>query len=142
MPEADPPGDLLLERVLTRGEEHYTRRVTGDGRVWARSSVAAHLEDGEWRFGPGDDTWRELVTLPPGARAALEEAIRRSGVLDTAPEHGPESAVIGGSEERWTFALDGRRTTTLLRGVPEVQVAAVTEVADALHEAMAAADRG
>jgi hypothetical protein len=63
-------------------------------------------------------------------------------VLDTAPEHGPDSTVIGGSQERWSVELDGRRNTTVLRGVPEVHVDAITEVADALHEAMAAADRG
>ena len=143
MPEPDPPGRLLLERVLTQGDERYTRRVTDDGGVWARSTVSARLdEDGEWRFGTGDDAWRELTRLPAGALAALKDAIRRSGLLDTAPEHGPDSTVIGGSQERWSVELDGRRTTTLLRGVPEVHVAAVTEVAEALHEAMAAADRG
>jgi hypothetical protein len=142
LPEPDPPGRLLLERVLTQGDEHHTRRVTDDGRVWVQSTVAARLVGGEWQFGPGDDSWRELMTLPAGALAALKDAIRRSGVLDTAPEHGPDSTVIGGSQERWSVELDGRRTTTVLRGVPEVHVAAVTEVAEALHEAMAAADRG
>jgi hypothetical protein len=141
LPESDPPGRVLLERVLTQGDEHYTRRVTDDGRVWARSTVAARLEGGEWQFGPGDDAWHPLATLPADALASLEDAIRRSGVLDTAPEHGPDTAVIGGSTERWSFELDGRRATTVLRGVPEVHVAAITEVAEALHEAMAAADR-
>ena len=126
---------------MTQGDEHYTRRVTDEGRVWARSTVAARLDGGEWQFGPGDDSWRELATLPADALAALKDAIRRSGVLDTAPEHGPDSTVIGGSQERWTVELDGRRTTTVLRGLPEVHVAAVTEVAEALHEAMAAADQ-
>jgi hypothetical protein len=142
LPEPDPPGGLLLERVLTQGDERYTRRVTGDGRVWVRSTVAARLEGGEWQFGAGDDAWRQLATLPADALAALKDAIRRSGVLVTAPEHGPDSAVMGGSQERWTVELDGQRTTTVLRGVPEVHVAAVTEVAEALHEAMAAADQG
>ena len=49
--------------------------------------------------------------------------------------------MIGGSAERWTVDLDGRRHTTVLRGLPEVRVAAVTAVADALHAALAAADR-
>jgi hypothetical protein len=141
LPEPEPPGRLLLERVLTQGEEQYARRVTDDGRVWARSTRAARLEDGEWRFGPGDNRWRELATLPPEALNALQTAIRRSGILDTAPEHGPDRAVIGGSSERWTVDLDGRRTTTLLRGLPEVHVPAVDAVADALHEALAAADQ-
>ncbi len=126
---------------MTQGDEHYTRRVTDEGGVWARSTVAARLEGGEWQFGPGDDSWHELATLPADALAALKDAIRRSGVLDTAPEHGPDSTVIGGSQERWSVELDGRRNTTVLRGLPEVHVAAVTAVADALHEAMAAADQ-
>jgi hypothetical protein len=77
LPEPDPPGGLLLERVLTQGDERYTRRVTGDGHVWARSTVDARLEGGEWQFGPGDDTWHELARLPPGALATLQDVIRR-----------------------------------------------------------------
>lgn len=130
----------MLERCLRQGEDEYASRVTDDGRVWARSTVEARLEEGDWQFGPGDNAWREQATLPPTAFAALQEAIRGSGVLDTAPEHGPDSTVIGGSEERWTFELDGRRATTLLRGLPEVHVPAVTTVAEALHAALAAAD--
>ena len=132
----------MLERVLTQGDEEYARRVTDDGRVWARSTVAARLTGGDWQFGPGDNAWRELATLPPQALAELEDAIRRSGVLDTAAEHRPSSAVIGGSHERWTVDLDGRRTTTTLHGVPEVHVPAISEVAEALHQALATADRG
>jgi hypothetical protein len=132
----------VLERVLRQGDDEYVRRVVDDGRVWVRSTVAARLEGGEWEFGPGDDAWREIATLPPAALAALEDAIRRSGVLDIAPDHGPDSTVIGGSQERWTFELDGRRSTTLLRGVPEVDVPAIDEVAEALHAGLAAADQG
>ena len=132
----------MLERVLRQGDDEYARRVADDGRVWVRSTVSARLDDGEWEFGAGDDAWRELATLPPAALAALEDAIRRSGVLDLAPEHGPSRTVIGGSQERWTFELDGRRATTLLRGVPEVEVPAIDEVAEALHTALADADQG
>ena len=131
----------MLERRLTQGDEEYARRVTDDGRVWVRSTVDARLDGGEWRFGSGDNAWHELAALPPAAFAALQDAIRSSGLLDTPPEHGPGSTVIGGSEERWTVELDGRRATTLLRGVPEVHVPAVTAVAEALHAALAAADR-
>jgi hypothetical protein len=106
------------------------------------STVAARLEGGEWEFGPGDDSWRELATLPPTVLPALEDAIRGSGVLDIAAEHGRSSTVIGGSQERWTFELDGRRSTTLLRGVPEVDVPAINEVAEAPHAALADADDG
>ena len=132
----------MLERVLRQGDDEYARRVTDDGRVWVRSTVSARLEGGEWEFGAGDDAWRELAALPPAALAALEDAVRRSGVLDLAAEHGPDSTVIGGSQERWTFEVDGRRSTTLLRGVPEVQVAAIERVAEALHAALADADQG
>ena len=132
----------MLEPVLHQGDDEYARRVTDDGRVWVRSTVSAQLEGGEWAFGTGDDAWRELATLPPAALAALEDAIRRSGVLDLGPEHGPNSTVIGGSQERWTFELDDRRSTTLLRGVPEVQVAAIEQVSEALHAALADADQG
>ncbi|MGZ8634432.1 MAG: hypothetical protein ACXWZZ_11350, partial [Solirubrobacteraceae bacterium] len=140
MPDGDPPGRLVLEQRLRQGEEEHARRVTDDGRVWTRSTVDARLEQGAWSFGTGDGAWRELAILPPAAFAALEDAIRDSGLLDTAPEHGPDSTVIGGSEEHWTVALDGRQATTLLRGVPEVHVASVTAVAEALHAALAAAD--
>jgi hypothetical protein len=132
----------VLERVLRQGDDEYVRRVVDDGRVWVRSTVAARLEGGEWEFGPGDDAWREIATLPPAALAALEDAIRRSGVLDIAPDHGPDSTVIGGSQERWTFELDGRHSTAVLRGVPEVDVPAINEVAEALHAALADADEG
>jgi hypothetical protein len=142
LPEHAQAGGFLLERVLRQGDDEYARRVAGDGRVWVRSTVSARLEGGEWEFGAGDDEWRELALLPPAALAALEDAIRHSGVLDTAPEHGPASTVIGGSQERWTFELDGRRSTTLLRGVPEVDVPAINEVAEALQAALAAADQG
>jgi hypothetical protein len=141
LPEDTQHGGFVLERVLRQGDDEYARRVAGDGRVWVRSTVSARLEGGEWKFGEGDDEWRELALLPPAALAALEDAIRHSGVLDLAPEHGPASTVIGGSQERWTFELDGRRSTTLLRGVPEVEVPAITEVADALQAALAAADQ-
>jgi len=49
--------------------------------------------------------------------------------------------VIGGSSERWTAHLHGRTHATVLRGMPETTVPAVTAVSDALHEALAAADR-
>jgi hypothetical protein len=142
LPDQSPPGRLVLERVLRQGDAEYARRVTDDGRVWVRSTVAARLEGGEWEFGTGDDAWRQLAMLPPAALAALEDAIRRSGALDLAPEHRPGSTVIGGSQERWTFELDGRRSTTLLRGVPEVEVPAIDAVAEALHAALADADQG
>jgi hypothetical protein len=139
--EHDPPGRLVLERRLRQGEDEHASRVTDDGRVWTRSTVAARIEQGEWQFGPGDNSWRELATLPPVAFAALQDAIRSSGLLDSPPEHGPDSTVIGGSEERWTVELDGRRASTLLRGLPDVHVPAVSAVAEALQAALAAADR-
>ena len=107
----------------------------------AQHALRAARRRREWHFGAGDNAWRELADLPPAAFASLRGAIRGSGILDSAPEYGPPSTFIDGSQERWTVDLDGRRTTTLLRGVPEVHVAAVTAVADALHEALAAADR-
>jgi len=142
MPEAEPPGRLLLERRLVRGDDEHARRVTDDGRVWTRSTVDARLRDGEWVFTPGDGAWKEGGRIPSDALAVLRDAIRRSGLLDSPPEHLPGRAVIGGSDEMWTAEVDGRRATTVLRGVPEVRVAAVTAVAEALERALAAADRG
>jgi hypothetical protein len=130
--------DVLLERVLTQGEQEYARRVTGDGRVWVRSTVSATLDDGQWTFGDDDNQWRELAALSPDALAALTTAIETSGFLDTAPDYGPSSTVIGGSTERWTVHLHGFTHTTVLRGLPETSVPAVTAVSDALHEALAA----
>jgi hypothetical protein len=143
VPEGDPPGRLVLERVLMQGEQQYARRVTDDGRVWVRSTRSARLDDaGEWHFGPGENTWSELATLPPDAFASLQDAIRGSGILDTGPLHGPPTTFDSASEERWTVDLDGHRNTTLLRGLPDVHVAAVSAVSDALHLALAAADQG
>jgi hypothetical protein len=140
MPEGDPPGRLVLERVLTQGEEEYARRVTDDGRVWVRSTRSARLDDdGEWHFGPGENAWSVLADLPPAAFTQLETAIRGSGILDAAPEYGPPNAFPDASQERWTVDLDGQRVSTLVRGV---DVPAVIAVADALHEALAAADHG
>jgi hypothetical protein len=133
--------DVLLERVLTSGEQESARRVTSDGRVWVRCTVSASLDDGVWTFGDGDNQWRELALLPPDALRALKDAVRVSGILDAASEYGPSSTVLGASSERWTVDLDGRHNITILRGLPEVHVPAVTQVADALHEALAAADR-
>jgi hypothetical protein len=131
--------DVLLERVLTQGEQEYARRVTSDGRVWARSTVSATLDDGEWTFADGDNQWRELAALSPAGLKDLLKVIETSGFLDTAPDYGPPSTVIGGSDERWTVHLHGRTHTTVLRGLPETTVPAVTAVSDALHEALAAA---
>ena len=142
MPEGEPPGRLLLERRLVRGDDEHVRRITDDGRVWTRSTVRARLADGEWTFAPGDGAWEEGPALPPEALAALREAIRASGLLDTAAEHLPDRAVIGGSDEIWTADLDGRRTRTALRGVPETHVPAAATVAAALEDALAAADGG
>ena len=85
----DPPGRLVLERRLTQGDEEYARRVTDDGRVWARSTVDARLDDaGAWSFGAGANTWHELAALPPDAFAALQDAIRRPGSSTPPPSTG------------------------------------------------------
>ena len=121
----DPPGRLVLERVLTQGEEEYARRVTDDGRVWVRSTRSARLEIRRLAVRPRRQHVERTRDAPArGPGRDLEETTARSGLLDTAPEHSPDSTVIGGSEERWTVDLDGRlNATTLLRGVPEVHVA-------------------
>jgi hypothetical protein len=133
--------DVLLERVLTASDGEYARRVDTDGRVWVRSTVSASLDGGEWTFGAGKDAWEELAVLPPAALDALVLAIETSGFLDTESDYGPPSTVIGGASERWTAHLHGRTHVTVLRGLPETTVPAVTAVADALHEALAAADQ-
>jgi hypothetical protein len=82
-----------------------------------------------------------VANLLPETFVSVQTSIRGSGILDASPEYRPGRDVIGGSLERWTVELDGRQTATLLRVVPDVHDAAVSAVADALHEALVTGDR-
>jgi hypothetical protein len=134
MPE---PGPLLLEQRIETGADEFVRRVTSDGEVWSRSHLRARDEDG-WPAEGGRPEWELDATLPAAALAELRGAIARSGFFELAGEVRPDVSVMGGSDHVWTAELDGRRHTTTLRGVPGVEVPAVTAVADALEDALAA----
>jgi hypothetical protein len=133
------PGPLLLEQRIESGRDEFVRRVTADGDVWTRSHLERPDAEG-WPAEAGQPEWEREARLPPDALAALRAAIERSGFFELAPEQRPDVNVLGGSVHVWTAELGGRRHATTLYGVPGVQVAAVTELADALEDALAAAD--
>jgi hypothetical protein len=133
------PGPLLLEQRIESGDDEFVRRVTADGQVWARSHLMRRDTDG-WPAEAGDPVWEREATLPAPVLARLREAIARSGFFSLAAEQHPDVSVIRGSTHVWTAELDGRRHATTLYGVPGVQVPAVTALADALEDALAAAD--
>jgi hypothetical protein len=133
------PGPLLLEQRIESGRDEFVRRVTADGEVWSRARLVRADEEG-WPQETGDEDWELEATLPPAALAELRAAIERSGFFSLAAEQQPEVNVLGGSTHVWTAELDGRRHATTLHGVPGVQVPAVTELADALEDALAAAE--
>jgi hypothetical protein len=132
-------GSLLLEQRIESGDDEFVRRVTADGEVWSRSHLMRPDEEG-WPAEAGDPEWEHEATLPPPALARLREAIERSGFFSLAAEHHPDVTVIRGSTHVWTAELDGHRHATTLYGVPGVQVPAVTALADALEDALAAAE--
>jgi hypothetical protein len=140
LPDGDPE-PLLLERRIETGEDAYVTRVTGDGGIWTSSTVDARVEGGEWSFGSRDPAWERGPTLPPDALAALRAAIADSGFFATAAEHRPDVAVIHGSLEIWTAALDGRRHTSTLHGRGTASAPELTALAGALDAALAAAGR-
>jgi hypothetical protein len=133
------PGPLLLEQRIETGDDEFVRRVTADGEVWSRSHLERPDEDG-WPAEAGDPHWELDAKLPPDALAALREAIERSGFFSLPAEQHPDVSVIRGSTHVWTAELDGRRHATTLYGVPGVEAPAVTELADALEDALAAAE--
>jgi hypothetical protein len=132
------PGPLLLEQRIESGDDEFVRRVTAGGEVWTRSHLMRRDADG-WPAEAGDPEWEREATLPAPALARLREAIERSGFFSLPAEQHPDVTVIRGSTHVWTAELDGRRHATTLYGVPGVQVPAVTALADALEDALAAA---
>jgi hypothetical protein len=132
------PGPLLLEQRIESGRDEFVRRVTADGGVWSRSHLERRDEDG-WPVEAGEPAWEREATLPTAALEGLREAIARSGFFALAGEQRPDVNVMGGSTHVWTAELGGRRHAVTLHGVPGVQVAAVTQLADALEDALAAA---
>jgi hypothetical protein len=131
------PGPLLLEQRIESGRDEFVRRVTAGGEVWSRARLVRADDEG-WPQESGD--WEHEATLPADALAELRAAIERSGFFSLAERQDPDVNVLGGSVHIWTAELGGRRHVTTLHGVPGVQVPAVAEVADALEDALAAAD--
>jgi hypothetical protein len=133
------PGPLLLEQRIESGRDEFVRRVTADGGVWSRSHLERRDEDG-WPVEAGEPAWEREATLPTAALEGLRDAIARSGFFALPREQRPDVNVIGASTHVWTAELAGRRHAVTLRGVPGVQVPAVTQLADALEDALADAD--
>jgi hypothetical protein len=132
------PGPLLLEQRIESGADEFARRVTADGAVWSRSHLERPDAEG-WPAEAGQPDWEREAMLPPPALARLRAAIEDSGFFALPADQRPEVNVIGGSVHVWTAELDGRRHTTTLHGVPGVDPRAITLVAGALEDALAAA---
>jgi hypothetical protein len=130
------PGPVVLEMRAERRDEAYVRRVTADGRVWVRSSGG--MDEGGWPAGEGE--WEVLETLPEPVLEQLRRAIVDAGFFDAPEENPPEQTVIGGGAETWTADVDGRRHVVRVLGAPVNEVPAVSRVAVALEEALAAAE--
>jgi hypothetical protein len=134
----EPPESLLLERRVESGGDVYADRITANGGVWTGGNVGATLEEGEWRFGRGDESsWKQTATLSGDALAALRDAVAGSGFFTTAAEHRPDVAVIHGAREVWTAELDGRRHTSTLHGRGVTMVPALSALSAALERALA-----
>jgi hypothetical protein len=117
------------------------RRVARDGTVHDLSSEDAHFEDGKWRFESVPLQWREVARLDAGTLDALEDLVRREGVLELPAEQTPEGTAIGGGLVTWTVALgDDVHTFRLVNmdvgSVPPLAAldqALQVAVAEALH---------
>jgi hypothetical protein len=110
--------DVLVEQWIDAPEsERWGRRVLSDGQVEECSGATAAFVDGVWRFGTQEARWRTLTSLPPAAVKELRSVIRDSGVMELPAEVVPAGTVIGGTEQTWTFALDGPPRQVKLLGV-------------------------
>ena len=133
---AGEPGPVVLELRVEQGEDTYTRRVCGDGRVWTRSTGG--MDENGWPS--ADREWEVLETLPGDVLEALKREIVEAGFFDAPAEAAPPQTVIGGSTEIWTADVDGRRHTVTVPGVPVNEVPAVSKVSRALEQAIGAAE--
>lgn len=113
--------------------------MLGDGRVEECSGATAEWVDGAWRFGTQERRWRPLAALPPAAVRALRDVIRDSGVMELPAELAPDATVIGGTEQTWTVAVDGRRRRVRLLGVRPDRVPPLAALDEAVQLAVAAA---
>lgn len=137
---SEAPEPLLLERRVETGDDVHADRITADGAVWSGGTVAADLDDGDWRFERTEPSWRREGTLPPEALAALREAITASGFFETPPEFQPDSAVIHASHEVWTADLDGQRHTSTLLARGTTTAEPLSKLAAALEDALDAGE--
>ena len=132
--------DVLVEQWIDAPErERWGRRVLGDGQVEECSGETAAFVDGEWRFGTQELRWRALTSLPPEAVEQLRGVIRDSGVMDLPAEVVPARTVIGGTEQTWTFAPDGRPRQVKLLGVRPDRVPPLAALDTAVQLAVAEA---
>ncbi len=130
--------DLLVQQRIDAPEDaRWARRVFSDGRVEECSGVTAEFVDGAWRFGTQERRWRPLTSLAPAAVKGLRDVIRDSGVMDLPAEVEPAGTVIGGTEQTWTIAVDGRRRQVHLLGVRPDRVPPLAALDEALQLAVA-----
>jgi hypothetical protein len=136
------PGPILLERRIISGSDLYAVRVTEDGEVWTLANVHAQLEDGNWSFSRAEEepAWNRDGAIPQAALGALREAIAASGFFEVPDEVRPGPAVIHGADHLWSARVEGREHQVALRGVPEARSEATDRLAEALEDALDAAD--
>ena len=132
--------DVLVEQWIDAPErERWGRRVLSDGQVEECSGATAAFVDGEWRFGTQEPRWRALTSLPPGAVEELRGVIRDSGVMELPAEVAPAGTVIGGTDQTWTFAFEGRPRQVKLLGVRPDRIPPLAAVDQAVQLAVAEA---
>ena len=135
------PGPILLERRILSGSDLFAGRVTEDGEVWTVANVHAQLADGNWSFSREEEAaWERDGAVPDAALVALREAIAASGFFDVPDEVRPGDAVIHGADHLWTARVEGREHRVALRGVPEARSEATDRLAEALEDALDAAN--
>jgi hypothetical protein len=131
------PDVLVEQRIDAPERERWARRVLADGQVEECSGETAAFVDGEWSFGTQERRWRALAALPPGAVDQLRNVIRDSGVMELPAEVAPAGTVIGGTEQTWTFAIDGRLRQVTLLGVRPDRVPPLAALDTAVQLAVA-----
>ncbi len=105
------------------------------------ANVHAQLADGNWSFSREEEAaWERDGAVPDAALVALREAIAASGFFDVPDEVRPGDAVIHGADHLWTARVEGREHRVALRGVPEARSEATDRLAEALEDALDAAN--
>jgi len=101
-------------------------RIFPDGRHEALSDFAIDTDAARRPvLREMDLAWRAQPSLAPEQVAALQAAIRQTGVLALDPAYGEPGRVDDASVARWRFELDGVRREVVVQGSQFVEVPAL-----------------